>query len=210
MSLSSGAVKKVSRAYTVRVPRLWKDTIEAHRRSVHEAVLEATWRLVCERGLRATTMSQIAEEVGIGRATLYKYFPDVEAILVAYHQQHVDTHVEALTEVAGGPGEAVERLAAVLAQYALICHHRGRHGTDELMVLLHRPEHVADAGEKMTTLLSGIIAEAAAMGAIRKDAEPDELANYCVHALSAAGKVGSRTAVDRLVNLTLAALRPAP
>jgi AcrR family transcriptional regulator len=29
-------------------------------------------------------MSQIAEETSIGRATLYKYFSDVEAILIAW------------------------------------------------------------------------------------------------------------------------------
>lgn len=33
------------------------------------------------------TMSRIAEEIGIGRATLYKYFPDVEAILLAWHER---------------------------------------------------------------------------------------------------------------------------
>ncbi|WP_376776163.1 TetR/AcrR family transcriptional regulator [Nonomuraea jabiensis] len=34
-------------------------------------------------------MTRIAEKVGIGRATLYKYFPDVEAILTAYHERNV-------------------------------------------------------------------------------------------------------------------------
>jgi AcrR family transcriptional regulator len=34
-------------------------------------------------------MSQIAEETRVGRATLYKYFPDVDAILVAWDERHV-------------------------------------------------------------------------------------------------------------------------
>jgi AcrR family transcriptional regulator len=35
------------------------------------------------------TMSKIAEEAGIGRATLYKYFSDLEGILVAWRGEHV-------------------------------------------------------------------------------------------------------------------------
>ena len=38
--------------------------------------------MVAAHGLASVTMSRIAEETGIGRATLYKYFSDVEAILV--------------------------------------------------------------------------------------------------------------------------------
>ncbi len=37
---------------------------------------------------------------------------------------------------------------------------------------------------------------------------PDELATYCLHALSAAGDLTSRTAVRRLVRVTLDGLRP--
>lgn len=54
------------------VPKLWSETIEAHRREVHDAIIETTAARVAEHGLRAVTMSQIAEETGIGRATLYK------------------------------------------------------------------------------------------------------------------------------------------
>ncbi|HKA49020.1 MAG TPA: helix-turn-helix domain-containing protein, partial [Candidatus Dormibacteraeota bacterium] len=57
------------------MPKLWKETIEAHRREVGEAILDTTVALVIEHGLRSVTMSQIADQTGIGRATLYKYFP---------------------------------------------------------------------------------------------------------------------------------------
>jgi len=75
------------------MPKLWDETIEAHRRAVRDATLDTAAALVAERGLRAVTMSQIAEETGIGRATLYKYFPDVEAILVAWHERHISAHL---------------------------------------------------------------------------------------------------------------------
>jgi AcrR family transcriptional regulator len=67
------------------VPKLWTETVETHRQEVREAILDATASLVQSRGLLAVTMSDIAEATGIGRATLYKYFPDVETILSAWH-----------------------------------------------------------------------------------------------------------------------------
>src|SRR5688572_1817117 len=119
------------------MPKLWHETIEAHRRHVHEAILHTTAALVTEHGLRSVTMSQIAEETGIGRATLYKYFPDVEAILVAWHERQIAGHLAQLADVRDQAGDASERLAAVLEAYALIGHQH--HGT-ELAALLHRGE----------------------------------------------------------------------
>jgi len=77
------------RVYSL-VPKLWNETIEEHRREVREAILDTTVALVAEHGLLSVTMSQIAEETGIGRATLYKYFPDVEAILLAWHERQIN------------------------------------------------------------------------------------------------------------------------
>ncbi|MGH2358185.1 MAG: TetR/AcrR family transcriptional regulator, partial [Candidatus Limnocylindria bacterium] len=68
-------------------------------REVRDAIMDSTTALVAEHGLLSVTMSQIAEETGIGRATLYKYFPDVEAILVAWHERQVTGHLEHLAEV---------------------------------------------------------------------------------------------------------------
>jgi len=48
------------------VPRLWNKTIEAHRREVGDAILDTAASLVGKHGLRSVTMSQIAEEIGIG------------------------------------------------------------------------------------------------------------------------------------------------
>jgi AcrR family transcriptional regulator len=194
--------------YTGVVPKLWNETIEAHRRAVRDATLDTTAALVAEHGLRSVTMSQIAEETGIGRATLYKYFPDVEAILAAWHQRHVTGHLAHLAELRDQAGDPGERLEAVLEAYALISHHREHHGTEELAAILHRDEHVARAEQQLLDMIRDLLTEVAATGDLRGDVAPDELAKYCLHALTAASSLPSEAAVRRLVTVTLAGLRP--
>src|SRR5262245_47744429 len=72
MSLSMQSASDVGVLYTGEVPKLWNETVEEHRKEVRQAILETTAALVSKGGLAAVTMSQIAEETGIGRATLYK------------------------------------------------------------------------------------------------------------------------------------------
>lgn len=189
----------------VGVPRLWNETVEEHRREVGGAILDATAELVAEQGLRAVTMSRIAEKAGIGRATLYKYFPEVEAILFAWHERQVSDHLHHLAKIGHGAGSPGERLEAVLEEFALIS--RQRHGT-ELAALLHRGEHVADAQQHLSGFLQHLIAEGARSGDLRDDVAPEELANFCLHSLTAAAGLPSRDAVRRLVAVVISGLKP--
>ncbi|MEJ0097469.1 MAG: helix-turn-helix domain-containing protein [Bauldia sp.] len=187
------------------MPRLWNDTIDEHRRAVRDATLDATAALVAERGLASVTMSEIAEATGIGRATLYKYFPDITAVLTAWHERQIATHLEYLAKVRDHAGNAGERLAAVLQAFALISHERHR---GELAALLHRGEHVTRAEGHLSNFVEALIAEGAASGELRNDVAPRELASYCLHALTAASGLTSKAAVQRLVQVTLAGMRP--
>ena len=189
------------------MPRVWTETVEAHRREVRDAILETTAALVSEHGLRAVTMSQIADETGIGRATLYKYFPGVEAILLAWHERQIGGHLEHLADVRDRASDALEGLEAVLEAYALISHDSHGHHDAELAAFLHRDEQIGRAQKRLRDLVRGLIAQGAAAGALRDDVAPDELASYCLHALSAARSLSSRSAVRRLVTVTLAGLR---
>jgi AcrR family transcriptional regulator len=193
------------------VPRLWDATIETHRNAVRDATLDATAALVARHGLRSVTMSQIAQTTGIGRATLYKYFPDVEAILGAWHARQVGGHLHHLAELRDHTtGSAGDRLARVLEAYALMQHSVAAvHGT-ELVALLHGGAHVQQAREQLRAFIQDLLIEGAATGELRNDVAPDELATFCLHALSAAAALPSDAAVRRLVTVTLAGLRMPP
>src|SRR5215216_4672587 len=142
------------------VPKLWTETIEGHRHAVREATMKTTARLVAEQGLRSVTMSQVAEETGIGRATLYKYFPDVDAILLAWHERQITQHLHYLEEVRDQARGALERLEAVLAAYALISHESHGHGDSQLASFVHRDEHVARAEHQLRSLIRALVSDA--------------------------------------------------
>ena len=194
--------------YNRTVPKLWNETIATHREAVREAVLDTAWRLVSERGLSAVTMSQIAEQSGIGRATLYKYFPDVEAILLAWHERQVGEHLAQLEAIRAQHTDPAERLRGVLTGYAFISRHRGGHPGD-LAAFLHRGTHLEPAQQQLLALVTDVLAQAAEAGAVRTDTAPGDLAAYVLHALAAAADMPDTASVHRLVELVAAGLRPA-
>lgn len=198
-------------AYPSGMPRLWTQTIATHRREVRDAILDAAAAAVATRGLRAVTMSQIAQDTGIGRATLYKYFSGVDEILLAWHERQVVAHLDQLTEIAHRPGSGRGRLEAVLGTYAQINRQRGRHHgsqllTSEVTVSLHEGSHLAPAYLQLHGLIEDLLDEAARGGEIRDDIPPAELATFCLHALDAAPTLPSQAAAKRLVTTILAGL----
>jgi AcrR family transcriptional regulator len=192
--------------YPCRVPKLWNDTIASHRSQVRDAILDTAAALVFEHGLRAVTMAQIAEQAGIGRATLYKYFPDVDAILHDWHSRQIGEHLRQLAAVRDGAGDPEQRLTAMLTVYAHIVQQTRSHDT-ELVKFLHPDQQIADAQQQLRLLIGELIAEAAAAGRLRGDIDPAELANYCLGALAAAATLTDPAALTRLIDLTLTGLR---
>ena len=195
------------------MPRLWNATIDEHRRTVHTTILDVAAALVAEHGLAGVTMSQIATEVGIGRATLYKYFSDVEAIVLAWHERQVTEHLAHLRAVVTSTTDPGERLQRVLRTYAELSAGQYGHGhglghTAEFAVPLHRAEHMHRARQELHGLLTEVIQTAAEAGSARTDVPAHELATFSMHALTAAGELPTRKARERLIVLTAAGLAP--
>jgi AcrR family transcriptional regulator len=51
--------------------------------TVTERLLDAAEKLLAAKGIRATTVLQVAEEAGVSRAWLYRHFPDKQSLLGA-------------------------------------------------------------------------------------------------------------------------------
>ena len=189
------------------MPKLWTETVEAHRQSVQAAILEAASSLVDEHGLRGVTMSQIAERTGIGRATLYKYFPDVESMLEAWHAQQVEAHLAQLEELRERVRPDADGLKQVLSTYAVLRYGGALHASagarGTLVRRLHAGDQMDAARSRLFEFMRGLLSEAAKTGAARGDLPPGELAAYCLNALEAARDLGSKAAIRRLVDVTL-------
>jgi AcrR family transcriptional regulator len=194
---------------------LWNTTVDEHRRTVHAAILDSTAALIAEHGL-AVTMSQIAQHTGIGRATLYKYFKDVEAIMVAWHDRQVSDHVRQLSSAIADCTDPGDRLRTALTVYARLSStgrdapHHSSEGASSIRtaLALHRAPHLHHAQRHVHDLLTEVITAAAEAGMTRTDVPPAELAAYCLHALAAAAAAPSPAARDRLVAVTLTGVQP--
>lgn len=209
MSLSMQFVSTEPDVFRIHrsMPKLWTETIDAHRRAVRDATLDAAAELVAMHGLASVTMSQIALETGIGRATLYKYFPDVEAVLRGWHERQIGRHLELFSGFAKDDGPPVARLERIVEAYAQIVH---QHHGSRLATMLHGSSHMAHARNHLSSFLASIIAEGVAAAEIRDDVVPHELAVFCLNALGGAADLPSKAAVTRLVQLTMSAVkRPA-
>jgi AcrR family transcriptional regulator len=55
-----------------------------------DAILEAVIRILKREGVDALTTNRIAEVAGVSIGSVYQYFPDKRAILVALHQRHIE------------------------------------------------------------------------------------------------------------------------
>jgi AcrR family transcriptional regulator len=89
------------------VPRIRAASIEEHKTLTRHDILEAAAALFRAQGYNETSLGDIASHVGIGRTTLYEYFADKEAILIALVQQELPGLMEEL--VAGLPEAATSR-----------------------------------------------------------------------------------------------------
>ena len=186
------------------MPKLWTTTIETHRQEVRSAVVGSAASLMAERGLSGLTMSAIATRAGLGRATLYKYFQDVDSILNAWHEHQVAAHVAYLGVIAEGGGTAVERLKRVLLAYAEIRQRANCHAqATDVAAALHNSPDLGQGHDALSTLLEGLIDQGVADGDVRDDVASAELATFVLAALNGAGVARSRAAAVRLVHVTL-------
>ncbi|MFN3258555.1 MAG: TetR/AcrR family transcriptional regulator [Ilumatobacter sp.] len=55
-----------------------------------DRIVAAAARIFDERGYRGTTTNHVAEEAGVSIGSLYQYFPNKDALLVALAERHIE------------------------------------------------------------------------------------------------------------------------
>ncbi|MER6948621.1 TetR/AcrR family transcriptional regulator [Nonomuraea sp. NPDC000554] len=80
-------------------------------------LLEATRKVVLEKGLAHTRIADIAKSINVSGGLIHYHFATKDELIVAMLKATLDIESARLAELAGGPGTAVERLDRVLRYY---------------------------------------------------------------------------------------------
>lgn len=87
------------------------------------AIREAAIRLIADTGFEAVSMRRLAEEVGLGAAALYRYFPTKQAMLFDLLKGHMDDLLGAWAEADPGTKPAPPERLRAFALFHMHHHH---------------------------------------------------------------------------------------
>lgn len=111
-------------------------------RAVREDIIAAATRVFSERGYHAASMTEVAEAVGIRKASLYHHVRAKEDLLFAIHEQLIDELIAHTEEALAGAETPSDRVrAAVRVAMGFVARHQ-----DGVTVFL--AEHRSLSGER--------------------------------------------------------------
>jgi AcrR family transcriptional regulator len=80
-------------------------------------ILLAAIHLFAEKGFNETSMREIAEAAGVGKSTLYDYFPSKDEILIAFVIEEVENITTWAKEIASLNISAAEKFRRILGKH---------------------------------------------------------------------------------------------
>ena len=87
-----------------------RSPVQRRARETVDAILEGAAQVFAERGFASGTTNHIAVRAGVSIGSLYEYFPNKEAILVALVERHLETGSRLAREAIEAPGPLELRL----------------------------------------------------------------------------------------------------
>lgn len=91
----------------------------ASREDVRQAILDAADRLMLRYGYRKMTVDDIAREAGIGKGTIYLYFPSKEEVALSCREAGNQRLQEVLHRIAKSEAPPVDRVRRILLERVL-------------------------------------------------------------------------------------------
>ena len=145
-----------------------------------DGVLDAARACVLDVGFRRTTLTDVARRTGVSRMTLYRRYPDLEAVLAALMTREFGRLVAQAGEVAATPRERATTRGRVVT---MVVHGARSLAEDPLFARLLDidPELLLPyvtrrlGGMQRIAVTAGAAALADADGSVRADAPPEVL-----------------------------------
>src|SRR5215470_3357288 len=151
-----------------REPRPLRADAERNR----QRILRAAADVFTERGLQAS-LDDVAERAGVGVGTVYRRFPDKEALVEALFTERLDT-LSGFAEQALAEPDPWVGLVTFLEQAASVIA-RDRGLRQILMFAKYGRDRVANARSCMQPLVTSIIQRAQESGDVRSDLQPTDV-----------------------------------
>ena len=96
---------------------------QSRSRATVDAILQATAQVLVRDGYQKATTNRIAERAGVSVGTLYQYFPNKDALVVALCEQHSDEMMTLLSaSIAELQDATAERATRVIVRAMLQAH----------------------------------------------------------------------------------------
>ncbi len=111
------------------------------------ALREAALNLIARHGYEAVSMRQLAAEVGVQAAALYRYYPTKEDLLFSLLLEHMEKLIAGWQAMDASPAPAAERLAA------FVRHHVGFHVARRHSTHVSNMELRSLSPERLTAIL---------------------------------------------------------
>ncbi|MEV0839193.1 TetR/AcrR family transcriptional regulator [Actinocatenispora sera] len=177
------------------------------RRNRQKLIEVATQAFAAET--KPVALETIAKRAGVGIGTLYRHFPNREALVEAIYADQIGqlrTSAEKLL-ASHPPAAALRRWTGTFLEWAA-----AKHGMAEALhrvVASGRITHGEMRGELIAAVALFLEAGAAA-GDLRADADPADVAALFAGVLVVAGAPDQRDQAQRMLYLIVDGLRPAP
>ncbi|NUW32460.1 helix-turn-helix transcriptional regulator [Nonomuraea sp. SMC257] len=152
------------------------------------AALDAALELFWERGYESTSMADLVDRLGIGRASLYATFGGKHELYMKALERFTELQNPSAVELLSQPGPALPAVRGLVESFARQSSSKeGRHGcmiVNAAAELLPRDEEVCRFVERnwdgLETALTSALIRARAQGELDADKDPRALARFLI------------------------------
>jgi AcrR family transcriptional regulator len=178
----------------------------AEARRNRQNLIAAATRAFASEG-EQVPLEAIAKDAGVGIGTLYRHFPNREALVEAVYEDSVERLAASANELLAvhSPAEAFRSWMAVFTDWAATKH--GMIDTLRALMSSGRVEHGLMRAQ-LVNIVSLFLSAGAAAGDLRTDVAAEDVAATLAGVLAVAGAPGQRAQAGRMLDIVLNGLRP--
>lgn len=178
-------------------------TVSREREFDADAVLDAAMELFWNRGYEATSVADLVERLGIGRASLYASFGSKHDLYLRALDRYVQRRDPAIVEELSQPGPVLPAVRQLVRRYADQPAASGQRGCMVVSAALELMPHDAQVARRvegswftLRVALTAALTRARAQGELAVDTDPLALADFLLVVLQGLRVVGTSAALD--------------